>query len=55
MDITAVAMYFPPKPKTAKAATHYRETCTRMTQWLDQVLLNTPHSSLPIVLTPSPT
>ncbi|CAK0897975.1 unnamed protein product, partial [Prorocentrum cordatum] len=51
MDITAVAMYFPPKPKTAKAATHYRETCTHMTQWLDQVLLSTPHPSLPIILT----
>ncbi|CAK0795990.1 unnamed protein product [Prorocentrum cordatum] len=35
----------------APPGAHYRETCMRMTQWLDQVLLTTPHSSLPLILT----
>eukprot|EP00959_Pyramimonas_sp_CCMP1952_P047708 996073-Pyramimonas_sp.AAC.1 len=51
MDVTAIAMYFLPKPKSAKAGAHYRETCTKMAQWLDQVLLSTPNSSLPLIFT----
>eukprot|EP00959_Pyramimonas_sp_CCMP1952_P173226 3619671-Pyramimonas_sp.AAC.1 len=31
MDITAIAMYYQPMSKSAKAGVHYRETCTRMT------------------------